>query len=99
MPGDNEREWYRLFDMPIELPDGGELRTLLYGGRYISTLPWATQERREWRIATEMLMAVVDGRWPIVFADIAIRRALNNGRPPPLPPATRKGAKKFKLIR
>src|SRR5262245_53241587 len=97
MPDDNE--WHRLFDAPIELPDGGELRTLLDAGRYISTLPWAKQERREWRIATEMLLAVVEGRWPIVFADIAIRRALNNGRQPPLPPLRRGVAKKFKLIR
>jgi hypothetical protein len=95
MPSDND--WHRLFDKPIELPGGGELRTLLDAGRYIAALPRATRERREWRIATEMLLRVAEGRWPIAFADIAIRRALNNGEP--LPPDRRKAAKKFKIIR
>jgi hypothetical protein len=95
MPSDND--WHRLFDKPIELPGGGELRTLLDAGRYIAALPMATQERREWRIATGMLLKVAEGRWPIAFADIAIRRALNNGKPPPRPP-DRKLVKKFKII-
>ena len=92
-------DWYRLFDKPIQLPGGGELRTLLDAGRYIAALPKAAQERREWRIATEMLLMVAEGRWPIAFADIAIRRALNNGKPPPRPPDRRKLVKKFKIIR
>ena len=77
----------------------GILRTLADAGRYIAALPRATQERREWRIATEMLLRVVEGRWPIAFADIAIRRALNNGKPPPRPPNRRNLVKKFKIIR
>ena len=91
-------DWYRLFDKPIQLPGGGELRTLADAGRYIAALPRATQERREWRIATEMLLMVAEGRWPIAFAEIAIRRALNDGEPPPLPLDRRK-AKKVKIIR
>jgi len=97
MPSDDG--WHRLFDKPIELPGGGELRTLLDAGRYIAALPRATQERREWRIATEILLRVAEGRWPIAFADIAIRRALNNGKPPPRPPDRRDPVKKFKIIR
>jgi hypothetical protein len=45
MPGDNE--WHRLFDKPIELPDGAEIRSLLDAGHYIAALPKATQERLE----------------------------------------------------
>jgi hypothetical protein len=97
MPSDND--WHRLFDKPIELPGGGKLRTLLDAGRYIAALPRGTQERRECRIATEMLLMVTEGRWPIAFADIAIRRALNNGKPPPRTPDRRKLVKKFKIIR
>jgi hypothetical protein len=59
----------------------------------------ATQERREWRIATEMLLRVAEGRWPIAFAEVAIRRALNNGKPPPPSPDRRNLATKFKIIR
>jgi hypothetical protein len=51
------------------LPGGGELRTLLDAGRYIAALPRATQERREWRIATEMLLMVAEGRRPNAFAE------------------------------
>ena len=42
-------------------------------------------------------MRVAEGQWPIAFADIAIRQALNNGKP--LPPDRRKRVKKFKIIR
>jgi hypothetical protein len=90
-------EWQRRFDDAIVLPDGGELVTLLDAGIYIESLPEAQYRRREWRIATEMLLAVADGRWPPRFAEIAIRQALKTGRPPPLPPARRK-AKKLKII-
>ena len=89
-------EWQRRFDTAIALPDGGELVTLLDAGIYIEALPEAQYRRREWRIATEMLLAVADGRWPPRFAEIAIVQALKTGGPPP----RRRGvAKKFKLIR
>jgi hypothetical protein len=68
---------------------------LLDAGLYIESLPEVQHRQREWRIATEMLLAVANGRWPITFAEIAIRQALKTGRP--LPPARRK-AKKFKII-
>ena len=90
-------EWQRRFDDAIVLPDGGELVTLLDAGIYIESLPEAQYRRREWRIATEMLLALADGRWPPRFAEIAIRQALKTGRPPPLPAARRK-AKKLKII-
>jgi hypothetical protein len=91
-------EWQRRFDKAIVLPDGGELVTLLDAGIYIEALAEVQYRQREWRIATEMLLAVADGRWPPRFAEIAIRQALKTGGPPPLPP-TRRKAKKFKVIR
>jgi hypothetical protein len=90
--------WQRRFDQSIVLHDGGELVTLLDAGLYIESLPEVQHQRREWRIATEMLLAVADGRWPITFAEIAIRQALKTGRPPPMPPDKRKAAKKFKIV-
>jgi hypothetical protein len=92
-------EWQRRFDKSIVLPDGGELVTLLDAGLYIESLPEVHLRGQEWRIATEMLLAVADGRWPVAFAEIAIRQALKTGRPPPLPPLQGKVAKKLKLIR
>jgi hypothetical protein len=51
----------------IVLPDGGELVTLLDAGLYIESLPEVLHRRQEWHIATEMLLAVADGRWPVTF--------------------------------
>jgi hypothetical protein len=63
---------------------------MLDAGIYIEALPEVQYRRREWRIATEMLLAVADGRWPPRFAEIAIGQALKTGGPSPLPPTGRK---------
>jgi len=54
---------------------------LLDAGRFIASLPEVQHRRQEWRIATEVLLAVADGRWPITFAEIAIRQVLKTGKP------------------
>src|SRR6266566_5733915 len=41
--------WYRLFDEPVHLPDGGELRTFLEAGRYLEALPKSQHEQPEWQ--------------------------------------------------
>jgi hypothetical protein len=55
-------EWQRSFDKSIVLHDGGELVTLLDAGLYIESLPVVQHRRQQWRIATEVLLAVADGR-------------------------------------
>jgi hypothetical protein len=72
--------WSRAFHVPIPLPDGRMLRTLRDAGDYIQALPGAKHKRPEWQIAAEMLLAAVEGSGPLMFAEIAMRKALNAER-------------------
>jgi hypothetical protein len=40
-------------------------------------------QRPEWQIAAEMLLEAVEGKGPLMFAEIAMRKAVNAGKPPP----------------
>jgi hypothetical protein len=73
--------WSVRFHIPIALPDGRELVTLRDAGEYIQSLPKAKHERPEWLFAVEMLMAAVEERGPLMFAEIAVRKAVNAGKP------------------
>jgi hypothetical protein len=83
--------WSRAFHVPIPLPDGRMLRTLRDAGEYIQELPRATHQRPEWKIAAEMLLEAVEGKGPLMFAEIAIRKAVNAGKPAPEPTPRRRG--------
>jgi hypothetical protein len=52
------------------------LRTLRDAGDYIQALPGAKHKRPEWQIAAEMVLAAVEGSGPLMFAEIAMRKAL-----------------------
>ena len=73
--------WSRAFHIPIPLPDGRTLRTLRDAGEYIQELPKAIHQRPEWQIAAEMLLEAVEGKGPLMFAEIAMRKAVNAGKP------------------
>ena len=60
-----DRGWKRAFDEPIQLPDGGELRTLLDAGRYVAALPDGMHEREEWQAVMEVLLTAVEGHEPV----------------------------------
>jgi hypothetical protein len=47
------RGWKRLFDEPIPLPRGRRLATLEDAGNYITKLPKAEHEAKEWQAAME----------------------------------------------
>ena len=87
--------WSRAFHIPIPLPDGRVLRTLQDAGEYIQELPKVIHQRPEWQIAAEMLLEAVEGKGPLMFAEIAIRKAVNAGKPAPEPePPTRRKRKR-----
>jgi hypothetical protein len=69
--------WSRRFEDPITTPDGLVLRTLRDAGEYIQALPRPQHKQPEWHVATEMLLAAVEGSGPLTFAEIAMRKALN----------------------
>jgi len=92
-------DWSRPFDDPIVLPDGRVLRTLHDAGHYATALPKAVQERVEWQTAAEMLILAAKGERPVMFAHIAMLRALHAGNDPPAPQPRRKPAKKYGIVR
>ena len=93
------KDWSRRFDTPIALPDGRVLRTLLDAGRYIHGLSEATYQRSEWLLAMKTLLDAAEGSGPLMFAEVAIRRAVLAGKPPPSKAPRRKVAKKYRVIR
>ena len=86
--------WSRTFHIPIPLPDGRMLRTLRDAGDYIQALPGAKHKRPEWQVAAEMVLAAVEGSGPLMFAEIAMRKAVNAGKPAPELTPRRRGSKR-----
>jgi hypothetical protein len=69
--------WSRAFHVPITTPDSLMLRTLRDAGEYMQALPRAKSQRPEWQTAAEMLLEAVEGKGPLMFAEIAMRKAVN----------------------
>ena len=92
-------DWSQAFDDPIPLPAREPLTTLRQAGEYIAALPAKDQRQTHWQRAVRMLLMAAEGRGPIMFAQIAMLRALNHGVPPAAPEPRRKRAKAFRLIR
>jgi len=88
--------WSRAFDAPIVLPDAGEITTLREAGEYVARLPKREHEQPHWQIAIDHLMSAAERGGIVMLADIAMRRALNQGRPTAPP---RKTAKKYRIVR
>lgn len=89
--------WSRAFDDPIVLPDGRTIDTLEQAARHIQKLPKAEQESAAWQAATEALILAAEDRGPMMHARIGMLRAINAGRPAPVP-ERRKRAKAYRII-
>ena len=61
------------------MPRGHQLVTFEDAGRYITQLPKAEHEAKEWQAAMEALILVATSGGPTMFARIGIMRALNRG--------------------
>jgi hypothetical protein len=59
------------------LPRGRHLITLQDAGNYITKLPRAVHEAKEWQAAMEALIMVATLGGPTMFARIGVMRALN----------------------
>jgi hypothetical protein len=71
-----DKGWSRKFDDPIPLPSGRQLVTLKDAATYITKLPKAEHEVKEWQAAIEAQMLVARGG-PTMLATIGVMRALN----------------------
>ena len=68
--------WDRPFAEPIELPKGKRLRSPCDAALYITKLPKAEHDAKEWQAAMAlMLVAEHDG--PTMLARVGVMRALN----------------------
>jgi hypothetical protein len=92
-------DWSRAFEDPIPMPSGHEINTLRDAGEYIAGLPRQQQDQARWHTAAEMLLMAAEDRRPVMFARIAMMRALNHGKPAMPPPEQRKPAKKYRIVR
>jgi hypothetical protein len=68
--------WSRTFDDPIPLPSGRQLVTLKDAADYITKLPKAEQNVKEWQTAIECLLMAAEGRGPLLHASIGMHQAL-----------------------
>lgn len=72
--------WSTPFDQPLLLRGGRKLTTLQHAADYIMKLPEDVQQQPCWQVAVENLInaAETGGGW-LMFARIAVQRALNDG--------------------
>jgi hypothetical protein len=66
----SDKGWRRRFDDPIPLPRGRQFVTLEDAGNYITKLPRAEHEAKEWLAAMEALILVATLGDPTMFARI-----------------------------
>jgi hypothetical protein len=92
-------DWSRAFDDPITLSDGRELLTLCQAGEYITTLPEAEHDAPHWQLAMRMLIDAATRGGIVMLAEIALRRAINQGKPKPAPEPRTNRAKGYKILR
>jgi hypothetical protein len=72
-----ENGWHRAFNDAIQLPDGGELRTLRDAGNFIAKLLKRKHDAPEWRAAIQALMLVAEHGGPMMLSRIVIMHALH----------------------
>jgi len=75
--------WSTPFDEPISLRGGRKLTTLQQAADHVMKLPEHVQQEARWQIAVENLINAAEsgGGW-LMFARIAMMRALNGDREP-----------------
>lgn len=72
--------WSTAFDDPVRVDDRRQLRTLQQAADYIMRLPEDAQHEAHWQTAIEtLIMAAETGGGWVMFARIAMLRALNAG--------------------
>jgi hypothetical protein len=72
-----ELSWSDKFSEPIPLPRQKPLITLRDAALYITKLPKAEHNAKEWQAAMEALILVAEHNGPTMFARIGVMKALN----------------------
>ena len=69
--------WDQIFFDPIVVPGREPLETLRDAALYITKLPKAEHDAKEWQAAMAALLLVAEHDGPTMFARIGVMRALN----------------------
>lgn len=87
MGGARKEGWDRAFRTSIDLPDGGELRTLAEARDHILALPAAEQKLEVVQTAAHVLLQAAEYGGPMMFARIGVSAmvAWHNSPAPPRP--------------
>jgi hypothetical protein len=91
--------WSKPFEDEIATPAGKTLRTLKDAANLIRKLPKGQADLPHWQVAIETLIMAAENRGPVLYAQIAVNRALRHGRPDPAKPPRRKSATTYRIIR
>jgi hypothetical protein len=70
--------WDRPFHQPVLLPNGSSARTLREAADYVRRLPTAVRYRNQWRLAIHTLIEAAEDQGSVVFARVAIIRAVEH---------------------
>lgn len=86
--------WSRPFDLPIP-----GLPTLRDAATYITKLPKSEQSKPHWQFAVEMLLRASETDAWIMFARMAMLKAMNHGKTKPEREPRRKAVKAYRIVR
>lgn len=85
--------WSRPFDLPIP-----GLSTLRDAATYVTKLPKSEQSKPHWQFAVEMLLRASGNDAWIIFARMAMLKAMNFGKPERVKEPRRKAVKAYRVI-
>ncbi len=87
--------WSTEFDDPIMLANGSVLFTLRDAANHVMALPKTESAQPHWQLAVECLMKAAEKRGPLMFARIAMIKALTHGQAVEPPAQRRKAPNRF----
>ena len=90
--------WSARFVDPIILPDGREFETLRDAATYITELPQAERDAKEWQTAMEALLLVAERDGPEMMARIGMMQALNRHSAKAEPAPRRRNTHPFETL-
>lgn len=85
--------WSREFDTPVP-----GFATIGDAAEYITKLPKKEQDQAHWQFAVDMLMKANKHDAYILFAGMAMGKALSHGKPEKSKEPRRKRAKKYRVV-
>lgn len=86
--------WSRPFDLPIP-----GMPTLRAAAIYITKLPKSEQSKPHWQFAVEMLLKASEHDAYIMFARMAMLKAIHHGKPEKPREPRRKAVKAYRIVR